>query len=206
MWLKQVDQTHVVIFHKVASNRRHVNAITLSMASLNEDALISGLKRRVISVFEGYFRSDRRIHVESWVVIFPSLDQMDVELLEAPFTKEEFHRELMSAGGNKAPGPSMFIFEFVQTFQSDLKGELLSLFNQFFQMAKFDHRFSCSFILLISKVGSLTNLNDFRLISLLGWVHKLVTRTLAIRLQGIMGKLVQDMHIAFLKGKSIFEG
>lgn len=60
----------------------------------------------------------------------------------------------------------------------------------FFNMVEFDNWFSTSFIVLIPKVGCSSNLNDFRSISLLGWVHKLVARVLAKRLRGMMGKLV----------------
>lgn len=81
----------------------------------------------------------------------------------------------------------------------------LGLFNRFFEMAEFDYRLSSSFISPISKVASPTGLNDFRSISLLGWVHKLVTRVLARRLRRVMGKLVRDTRTTFIKGRSFFE-
>lgn len=58
---------------------------------------------RVTCVFDGHFRFDRRIHVESWDVRFMSLDWTDADLLEVPFTEEEVCQEFMSADGNKTP-------------------------------------------------------------------------------------------------------
>lgn len=98
----------------------------------------------------------------------------------------------------------MFTFKFAQSFWLELKRELLNLFNQCFESAEFDHRFSSSFIPLIPKVACSVGRNDFRPISLLGWVHKLVTLVLAARLKKLMGKLVRDTQTAFIKGISIF--
>lgn len=91
-----------------------------------------------------------------------------VELLKVPFSKEEIRQELMGDDSNKASSLDKFTSKFAQTFWKDLKGELVSLLDQFFELTEFDHRFSSSSISLIPKVSSPSNLNDFRPISLLG--------------------------------------
>lgn len=98
--------------------------------------------------------------------------------MEVPFFEEEIQRESMSTNGNKAPGSYGFTFKFAQFFWSELKEEVVLMFEQFYELAEFEHRFSSSFITLIPKVGYFSYLNDFRPISLLGWIHKLVTRVL----------------------------
>lgn len=80
------------------------------------------------------------------------------------------------------------------------------MFDHFFDMMKFDHRFFSSFISLVSKVACPSSLIDFRLIFLLGWIHKLITCVLVARLRGVIGKLVQDSQSAFIKGRNIFYG
>lgn len=112
----------------------------------------------------------------------------------------------MGADGNKAPCLDGFTFKFAQRFWTDLKGKLLSMFNHFFQMAEFYQRFSSPFIFVIPKGGSPSSLNDFRLISLLSWVYKLVTRVLAAILKGVIDKLVWDTQSAFMIGRNIFKG
>lgn len=47
---------------------------------------------------------------------------------------------------------------------------------------------------------------DFRPITPLGWVHKLVTQVFSARLKRVIGKLVQDTQIVFINGRSIFKG
>lgn len=82
---------------------------------------------------------------------------------------------------------------------------MLALFNHFFETIEFDHRCSSSFISLIPKVGNPSNLNGFRLISLLRWTHKFITRFLAAKLKGVIGKLVGDTQSVFINGRNIFQ-
>lgn len=60
---------------------------------------------------------------------------------------------------------------------------LFNLFNHLFELTEFDHRFSSLFIFFISKVTCPSNLNDFRTILLLGWIHNVIVRVLASRLK-----------------------
>lgn len=67
----------------------------------------------------------------------------------------------------------------------------------------FDARFSKSFIFLISKVKSLISLNDFRPISLLGWVYELIAKVLTGRIRSIISQLVSHSQTSFIQGRSI---
>lgn len=50
------------------------------------------------------------------------------------------------------------------------------------------------------------SVNDFRPISLLGWVHKLMARVIAAKLRRVLGELVRNSQSAFFSGRSIYEG
>lgn len=69
-----------------------------------------------MNAFQGRFKSNKEIHVESWDAQFPRLDRMDTDHLEALFIEEEVHQELMGADRNKAPGSDGFSFIFAQSF------------------------------------------------------------------------------------------
>lgn len=60
-----------------------------------------------------------------------------------------------------------------------------------------------TFIALIPKVNSSQRLNDFRPISLVGCMYKVLANVLANRLRGIMGSVISDSQSAFVKGKQI---
>lgn len=54
-----------------------------------------------------------------------------------------------------------------------------------------------------------SNLNDFRPISLLGWIHKLVTKVLfrpiSLRLT-VIDQLINHTQTAFIQGQGIYDG
>lgn len=99
-------------------------------------------------------------------------------------------KSLRDADGNKAPSPDRFPLKFAQTFWKVFKGDVMVLFEKFFMDANFDHRFSESFITLIPKVKSPSSLTEFRPISLLGWIHKLVAKVLTSRLRSVIDDLI----------------
>nr|GFB01423.1 RNA-directed DNA polymerase, eukaryota, reverse transcriptase zinc-binding domain protein [Tanacetum cinerariifolium] len=63
-----------------------------------------------------------------------------------------------------------------------------------------------SFITLIPKVSNANMVKDFRPISLIGSVYKIVANILANRLVLVLGDLVSDTQSAFLKERQILDG
>jgi len=65
---------------------------------------------------------------------------------------------------------------------------------------------NATFISLIPKVESPQRLNDFRPISLVGCIYKVLATILANRLRAVIGSVVSDAQSAFVKGKQILDG
>lgn len=63
-----------------------------------------------------------------------------------------------------------------------------------------------SFVPLIGKVKSPHRLNDFRHISLIGCIYKIVAKVLAARLKGVLPSVVSSSEAAFLQGRQILDG
>jgi len=63
-----------------------------------------------------------------------------------------------------------------------------------------------TFIALIQKVNSPKRLNDFRPISLVGCMYKVLAKVLTNRLHEVVGRVVSDSQSAFVKGKHILDG
>jgi len=62
---------------------------------------------------------------------------------------------------------------------------------------------NATFIALIPKTNSPQRLNDFRPISLVGCMYKVLAKILANRLRAVIGSVVSDSQSAFVKGKQI---
>lgn len=140
------------------------------MLSLPENASVEILKFAVTDSFRRRFRGEAYFYITTWEVDFPRLDGLSSSSLERPFTEEEIFSTLKDIDGDKAPGPYGFSFKLVQSYWHVLKADILGLFHSFHSTGEFDPRFSESFISLIPKVKSPASLNDFRPISVLGWV------------------------------------
>lgn len=62
---------------------------------------------------------------------------------------------------------------------------------------------NASFIALIPKKKGAMELRDYRSISLIGSLYKIIAKVLAERLKRVMGKLVSNQQNAFIKGRQI---
>jgi len=82
----------------------------------------------------------------------------------------------------------------------------LSFLTEFHRNGKLIKGLNSTFIALISKVTSPQRLNNFRPISLVGCLYKVLAKVLANRLHLVVGSVVSDSQSAFVKGKQILDG
>lgn len=69
----------------------------------------------------------------------------------------------------------------------------------------FEKSFNATFIALIPKKVRAIQLNDFRPISLIGSVYKIIAKLLAERLKNVIHRLVDGHKMAFIKGRQIMD-
>ncbi|GAU32684.1 hypothetical protein TSUD_145580 [Trifolium subterraneum] len=137
---------------------------------------------------------------------FPCLSHDRVEVLTAKFTLEEISDAVKSSDGNKSPGPEGFNFSFIKEFWDLMKHDIRITFDQFHGNSCLPKGLLSYFLALIPKVNSPQALGDFRPISLLGCLYKLVAKVLAARLGKVLGELIPKTQSAFLKGRQLVDG
>ena len=103
----------------------------------------------------------------------------------------------MEMHGDKAPGPDGFSLFFWQCCWDFVKEEILEMFKEFYDQNIFLKNLNNTFLVLIPKKGGAEDLGDFRPISLLGGLYKL----LANRLKKVIGKVVSLDQNAFVTGR-----
>lgn len=64
---------------------------------------------------------------------------------------------------------------------------------------------NCTFIALISKVDNLQWLNDFRPISLVGCLYKVLAKLVANRLHQVIGSVISETRSTFVKDRHILD-
>ncbi|GJV89736.1 RNA-directed DNA polymerase, eukaryota [Tanacetum coccineum] len=78
--------------------------------------------------------------------------------------------------------------------------------EHFFKQGSFSKGCNSSFIALIPKVLDAKFVNDYRPISLIGCIYKVVTKILASRLAMVIAGLVSNTQSAFVAGRQILDG
>jgi hypothetical protein len=187
----------------VDGKRNSIKALEVDGVWTEDPCLI---RQAIISFFKIQFHSFQRQRPQLAGVDFPSLSLEENLSLIRPFNLEEIEDVINDCDGNKSPGSDGFNFNFVKAFWNVMKGEVRILFDQFYANASLPKSFSSYFVTLIPKVNSPLSLREFRPISLLGCLYKLVAKVLAKRLCLVMNSIVEPTQSAFLKGRQLVDG
>nr|GFC84607.1 RNA-directed DNA polymerase, eukaryota [Tanacetum cinerariifolium] len=103
-------------------------------------------------------------------------------------------------------GPDGFNFEFFKKYWDVVGSDFCEAIEQFFTSGGFSKGCNSSFVTLIPKIIDAKFVNDFRPISLIGCVYKVVTKVLTNRLVSVIRDLVSDTQSAFVAGRQILDG
>ncbi|GKE95456.1 RNA-directed DNA polymerase, eukaryota [Tanacetum coccineum] len=109
-------------------------------------------------------------------------------------------------GENKSPGPDGYSFEFFKKYWNLVGPDLCDAIEHFFETGVFPNGCNSSFVALIPKVTDAKFVNDFRPISLIGSMYKVVTKVLANRLALVISDLISDTQSAFVANRQILDG
>ncbi|GJZ85929.1 RNA-directed DNA polymerase, eukaryota [Tanacetum coccineum] len=133
-----------------------------------------------------------------------NLDQIDD--LERNVTKEEIKRAVWDCGTDKSPGPDGFTFGFYRRYWDIMEKDVVDAVSFFFTEGMFPKGRNASFIALIPKIQDAKVVKDFRPISLIGSLYKIIAKILANRLVMVLGDLVSEVQSAFIANRQILDG
>ncbi|GKA50427.1 RNA-directed DNA polymerase, eukaryota [Tanacetum coccineum] len=138
---------------------------------------------------------------------FPKkLDSSQAEDLERIISSDEIRSAVWNCGDNKSPGPDGYSFEFLKKYWDLVGSDFCGAVEYFFDHGTFPKGCNTSFIALIPKVLDAKLVSDFRPISLIGCVYKVVSKILANRIKTVISDLVSDTQTAFVAGRQILDG
>lgn len=79
------------------------------------------------------------------------------------------------------------------------------MFSEFHNRRQFENSLNAIFVSLIAKKIEAMDVKDFRLISLVGGVYKLIFKVLANRFKSVLGKIISSSQNAFIGGWQILD-
>ncbi|GJV51843.1 RNA-directed DNA polymerase, eukaryota [Tanacetum coccineum] len=115
--------------------------------------------------------------------------------LENVVTKEEIKRAVWDCGIDKSPGPEGFTFGFYRRFWNVIETDVVEAVTFFFRNGYFPKGGNSSFIALMPKKSDANMVKDFRPISLIGSLYKIIAKILANRLVTVLGDIVNEDYL-----------
>ncbi|GKV50261.1 hypothetical protein SLEP1_g56973 [Rubroshorea leprosula] len=203
-WVSEGD-ANTRFFHRVAKGRRAQNNIAGLMC---EGAWIEDpdlVKNEVYRYFRSLFQGESWNRPKPGNIRFQQISEEKKDWLERPFSAEEIEEALRSCDGSKAPGPDGYNFNFLKFAWHSIKEDFINFFSEFHSNGKLVRGLNSSFIALIPKKLNVGGLKDYRPISLLGCVYKLLAKVLANRLKFVVAEIVSKTQSAFVGGRQLVD-
>lgn len=83
--------------------------------------------------------------------------------------------------------------------------DIMKVFQEISLVGKLEKCLNATFIALISKKIGTVEVKDFRPISLVNGVYKIISKVLANRLRAVLGKIISKPQNAFVRGRQILD-
>jgi len=201
-WLKDGD-ANSRLFHQHARYRKKKNFIPKLIV---EDQIFTRHEDKAAAVLEFY---DNLIGTDCARGRSINLDALDspsfgLDALDLPFSEEEVWNTIKELPPDKAPGPDGFTGRFYKCCWAIIKSDVMAVVHALWagNFRNF-RKLNSAFITLIPKKTNAVQVKDFRPISLVHSVAKLVTKILANRLAGRLDEMVSPNQSAFIKKRFI---
>ncbi|GJY43978.1 RNA-directed DNA polymerase, eukaryota [Tanacetum coccineum] len=125
--------------------------------------------------------------------------------MECDVSYDEVKGVVWDCGTNKSPGPDGFSFEFSHKYWSFIDQDIFMAVKDFFMNGCFPRGCNSSFITLIPKIQDAKFVKDFRPISLIGSVYKIIAKILANLLCLVLPYLISEFQSAFVSNRQILD-
>jgi hypothetical protein len=125
--------------------------------------------------------------------------------LTKELTLKEIRDAISAMPKGKAPGCDGIPTEFFQEFINEISPTLLQAFSAMLRNGETLKLINKGLITLIPKSGDHAKLGNWRPITLLGSLYKILAKTLARRLQVFLPNVIRPGQTGFIEGRSILD-
>ncbi|KAJ0519996.1 putative RNA-directed DNA polymerase [Helianthus annuus] len=204
-WALEGDENtgyyHSVVNANISSNR--INGIFKNDEWVTNPVTV---KQQFFEFFEILFSEPMPTRPSITCPNLSVLSSEDASSLICPFSLTEIKDAVWDCHGDRAPGPDGFNFKFIKRCWSGLEADFVKVLNDFYNNPVINRSCTSSFIALIPKLKDPLRPSDFRPISLIGSINKVISKVLVNRLKRVIGKVISEEQSAFLAGRSITDG
>lgn len=177
-WMESGDK-NTKYFHAIALGRRRFKRIDQIKSGNRMVRRPRDVKIEVLRFFKELYRQKTvpRIHIEN--SILPRVNNDQVQMLQLRPTLEEINLSLKDCDASKVPGYDGFNFKFVKEMWYDIGHEICDLIFEFFDSGILPKEINQTWVALIPKLDGAVEIKDFRPISMIGSIYKIISKILA---------------------------
>lgn len=205
-WLREGDSNSKFFHSCLAKKRIRDEILCLDFGGELVDG-VQELKGKVKYHFQSLFAKSAdwdRPHIDSLPV--GQISEFDGDGLAAVFSEDEIRAVVWDCEGQKSPSPNSINFSFIKDFWDILKSDFIAFLEEFHVNGKLVRGSNSSFICLVPKKDNPQKVGDYRPISLIGCMYKVLAKLLANRLMKVMSKVISEFQTAFVKNRQILDG
>ncbi|KAE8716020.1 hypothetical protein F3Y22_tig00110156pilonHSYRG00217 [Hibiscus syriacus] len=162
-------------FHLCALNRSRINSISALKVG---GVVVSDpvqLRGSIYDYFKAVYNSNSALEVDAMDLNFAKLNHDQVTVLERHFSELEVWEAISQSDSSKAPGPDGFTMGFFKKFWPSLK------------------------------ISNPEGIEDYRPISLVGSLYKIISKVLSRRLVSVITNIISPTQFAFIPGRQLHE-
>uniref|UniRef100_A0A2N9GN59 Reverse transcriptase domain-containing protein n=1 Tax=Fagus sylvatica TaxID=28930 RepID=A0A2N9GN59_FAGSY len=204
LWLKEGDN-NTKFFHQMANSHRRNNHMERVEVDGSVYEVESEVREKVVQFYASLYQEQEPWRPTVDGLDFDMISEEEKALLERRFERDEVLQVVKDLQGDKAPGPDGFTMAFFQKCWPVLEEDIMGFFGEVHTYCKFERSLNASFIALIPKKQNATNIRDFRPISLIGSVYKILSKVLANRLKGVLDHIISESQNSFIGGRKILD-
>jgi len=133
------------------------------------------------------------------------LSKEDSSSLISNISEEEIRDAVWQSEGSKSPGSDAFNFTFIKNSWGTLKQDVVDVVLHFQDSGCIPKGCNASFIALVPKVRDPSKLDQYRPISLVGAIYKIITKVLSSRIKRVLPTIIDVSQSDFLKGRGMLD-
>jgi len=204
--IKEGDR-NTKFFHlkaKMRQQRNRIDKLWFQGAEINEESKVQEI---IISHFKEMYSKQDCTRFDIRTLGLNQLTQSQMEELEQPVSRQEIDLAISSCDPSKAPGYDGFNLKCIKKMWPIIGEDFYSYIQRFFVKGKLHRGFNTTWVTLIpKKKKDKMEISDFRPISLVGSLYKIIAKILSKRLKAVLPGLIGDAQTAFVTGRQILDG
>lgn len=208
-WLREGD-LNTAYFHGIAALRQAINHIHFLVDASGrrldtQQDILSHCIDYFSNLLGGEVELEMYVQNDIFLLLNFSCHMEDMMHLEKDFSPLEIKEAFFSLSTNKTSGPDRYSSEFFTGCWSIVGAEVTAAVAEFFSSGKLLKQWNATSLVLIPKIANAESTSDFRPISCLNTVYKVISKLLSARLQSLLQKVISNSQSAFMPKRLLAE-